>query len=80
MDITSPSVNTLATSFGSTPEGIWVAKNAAEFGFIIRYQRGKEHITGYDYEPWHLRYVGVEAARAISKSNITFEEYLGESG
>lgn len=78
MDITSPSVNGLTTNFGSTPEGNWVARNAAEFGFIIRYQKGKEHITSYDYEPWHLRYVGVEVAQLITRNTITLEEYLEE--
>jgi LAS superfamily LD-carboxypeptidase LdcB len=54
-----------------------VAQNAADFGFIIRYQQGKENITGYDYEPWHLRYVGLQAAKAISSQGLTLEEYLG---
>jgi len=79
MDITCPSVYNLSTSFGSTPEGKWVAQNAADFGFIIRYQKGKEGITGYIYEPWHLRYVGIGAARYIYQNGITLEEYLGKS-
>lgn len=79
MDITSPSVYNLSTSFGSTPEGKWVAQNAADFGFIVRYQRGKEDITGYIYEPWHLRYVGIGAARYIYQNGITLEEYLGKN-
>lgn len=79
MDLTSPSVNNVLTqSFGQTKEGKWVKDNASEFGFIIRYPKGKEHITGYQYEPWHLRYVGKEVAQEISDKNITFEEYLGE--
>ena len=49
-----------------------------EFGFIVRYPLGKEAITGYDYEPWHIRYVGVEAAKAIYERGITLEEYLGQ--
>lgn len=63
--------------FGSTPEGKWLEANCAEFGFIIRYMEGKEDITGYRYEPWHIRYVGVEHAKAIMERNITLEEYLG---
>ncbi len=76
MDITCPSVAALKISFGSTSEGEWVAKNAYKFGFIIRYPKGKETITGYDYEPWHLRYVGVEVAHLIQQKNITLDEYL----
>lgn len=77
MDITSESVNyQLTEAFGETSEGIWVSENAHEFGFIIRYLQGKEHITGYIYEPWHLRYVGEELATEIYESGLTFEEYL----
>lgn len=79
MDITCPDVdNQLSQNFGSTPEGQWVAEHAANFGFIIRYQQGKENITGYSYEPWHIRYVGVEAARAISDNGLTLEEFLAQ--
>lgn len=77
MDITSEGVNfTLSEDFGSTPEGLWIAKNAHRYGFIIRYQKGMEGITGYSYEPWHLRYVGVEAATAVYEQGITLEDYL----
>ena len=48
----------------------------ADYGFILRYQEGKEDITGYAYEPWHFRYVGVEAAKAIAEQGLTLEEYL----
>ncbi|MCM1988292.1 D-alanyl-D-alanine carboxypeptidase family protein [Oceanirhabdus seepicola] len=79
MDLTSPSVNNVLTQrFGQTMEGKWVKANAYKFGFIIRYPKGKEHITGYQYEPWHLRFVGKEAAEEIFNKNITLEEYLGE--
>jgi LAS superfamily LD-carboxypeptidase LdcB len=78
MDISSPSVGlSLTQAFGDTKEGIWLKANAAEFGFIVRYPRGKEYITGYSYEPWHIRYVGSETAKDIMSQNITFEEYLG---
>lgn len=77
MDVTSAQMNyRLHSSFGDTKEGIWLAKNAADFGFIIRYPKGKEAITGYSYEPWHLRYVGTKAAKEIAENNITLEEYL----
>lgn len=57
-------------------EAQWLANNAHRFGFILRYPEGKEHITGYNYEPWHIRYVGKEAAKEIYDRNITLEEYL----
>lgn len=60
-------------------EAQWLAKNAANYGFIIRYQVGKEHITGYQAEPWHLRYIGEEAIN-IYNSSLTLEEYLGVEG
>ena len=50
-------------------------ENAHKYGYILRYPKGKEYITGYIYEPWHYRYVGVEAATTIHNENITFEEY-----
>lgn len=77
MDITSPAVGyQLTTAFGETKEGKWVALHAHEYGFIIRYPKGKEAITGYQYEPWHLRYVGKKAAKVIFERNITLEEYF----
>jgi len=62
--------------FGGTKEAEWLAKNAAEHGFIIRYPKGKESITGYQYEPWHLRYVGTAISKEIASKGITLEEYL----
>ncbi|MBU7318496.1 M15 family metallopeptidase [Paenibacillus sp. SM 69] len=61
--------------FGATKEAKWLAEHAADYGFIIRYPEGKESITGYQYEPWHLRYVGVDTAKAIVKQGVTLEEY-----
>ncbi|MFC3041652.1 D-alanyl-D-alanine carboxypeptidase family protein [Virgibacillus xinjiangensis] len=79
MDITSASVDfELTTDFGETEEGKWVKEHAAEYGFIIRYPEGKEQITGYQYEPWHLRYVGEKTAKGIRNQEITLEEYLNE--
>jgi D-alanyl-D-alanine carboxypeptidase len=64
--------------FGSLPEGKWLAAHAHEHGFIIRYPQGKEAVTGYLYEPWHLRYVGPElAAEMIAKNITTLEEFFG---
>ena len=66
----------LTEGFGESPEGIWVAEHCHEYGFIIRYPKGKTKITGYIYEPWHLRYVGVETAKQIVELDVTFEEYI----
>lgn len=66
----------LEESFGASPEGIWVAENAHRFGFIIRYKREWEAITGYAYEPWHIRYVGVAHATAIARMDVPLETYL----
>ena len=55
-----------------------VHERLADYGFILRYLEGKEDITGYSYEPWHLRYVGIEIAKEIKEKGITLEEYLGE--
>jgi len=63
--------------FGTMPEGIWLKENCAKYGFIIRYPQYKEAITGYGYEPWHVRYVGEKVATEIMKKEITLEEYLG---
>ncbi len=78
-DVSSPSVNyNLVQAYGSTEEGKWLAKNAHKYGFIIRFLKGKEDITGYEYEPWHIRYVGKDAAKEIYKQDLTLEEYLGQ--
>lgn len=77
MDITSEGVNfQLSEDFGELPESIWVKENAHKYGFIIRYPKDKEEIVGYAYEPWHIRYVGVELATKIYKSGLTMEEYF----
>jgi D-alanyl-D-alanine carboxypeptidase len=77
IDLTSHSVGfALVQRFGETPEGIWLKENAPGFGFIIRYPRGKEKITGYGYEPWHIRYVGRDAAKEMAAKEFTLEEYI----
>jgi D-alanyl-D-alanine carboxypeptidase len=79
VDVTSASVGyQLTDKFGETKEGIWLAEHAHLFGFIIRFPEGKEAITGYLYEPWHIRYVGVEAATEIYEQGLTLEEYLDQ--
>lgn len=68
----------LVEAFGESPEGIWLAERCHEYGFIIRYPKDKTHITGYIYEPWHIRYVGKEAASEITEMGVTFEEYIAQ--
>lgn len=63
--------------FGGTEEAEWLDKHAPEYGYIIRYPKGDEAITGYIYEPWHIRYVGQEIAQEIADKGITLEEYYG---
>lgn len=64
----------LSECFIFEPEGKWLAANAHTYGFILRYPDGKTDITGYNYEPWHYRYVGIELATALHKSGLTLEE------
>lgn len=70
-------LNGVSDNFGNTSTGKWVAAHAHEYGFIIRYPKGKEAQTGYMYEPWHIRYVGVDAATKIYTSGLCLEEYYG---
>jgi D-alanyl-D-alanine carboxypeptidase len=64
--------------FGKTESGIWLAANAQNFGFILRYPKGFEAITGFQYEPWHFRYVGIELATEMKTLGIeTLEEFWG---
>jgi D-alanyl-D-alanine carboxypeptidase len=70
-------LNSLEQNFGETKEGIWLAEHCHEFGFIIRYPADKEEITGYMYEPWHIRYVGADLAKTLTESGQCLEEYFG---
>lgn len=70
-------LNTIDDSFADTAEGKWVAEHCHEYGFIIRYPKGKESVTGYQYEPWHIRYLGTDIAEDVYSSGLTLEEYLG---
>lgn len=77
MDITSPSGTChLEICWKNTAEGKWLAANANKYGFVIRYPEGKEMITGYQYEPWHIRYVGKELAAELATTNQTLEEFF----
>ena len=73
-DIVCSYHSTLDWEFGDTEAGKWLYEHCAEYGFILRYPKGKEDITGIVYEPWHFRYVGKEAARYIMEKGITLEE------
>lgn len=66
------------TDFENTKSFEWMQENAANYGFILRFPKDKENITGYSYEAWHYRYVGVKAAKKIKEKNITFDEYYME--
>ncbi|MCR4644246.1 MAG: D-alanyl-D-alanine carboxypeptidase family protein [Oscillospiraceae bacterium] len=68
--------NSIDNNFAETPAGQWLAAHAHEYGFIIRFPEGKEKITGYAYESWHIRYVGIEHATNMYEQGLTLEEYL----
>lgn len=65
----------LDEDFGETAAGKWLADNSYKFGFVVRYLKGKENITSIEYEPWHFRYVGLEAARIMHEENLCLEEF-----
>lgn len=78
IDVSSPSVNNqLVEEFGDTWEGRWLAENAPLHGFIVRYPRYEEDVTGFRYEPWHIRYVGEQVAQVVAANGLTLEEHLG---
>lgn len=70
-------LNSTLWSFANTKEAKWIANNCHKYGFIVRYPKDKEEITGYKYEAWHVRYLGVETATAVKNSGLCLEEYLG---
>ena len=76
MDVGRRTNSKLKASFGKSPEGIWLAENCYRFGFILRYKQEWTETTGYGYEPWHIRYVGVEHSRRIQELDIPFEDYI----
>jgi D-alanyl-D-alanine carboxypeptidase len=78
VDLAAQGVSTAKISFGKTKAGIWLAENSYRYGFIVRYPKGKTEITGYRYEPWHFRYVGVDVATRMHETGITtLEEFFG---
>lgn len=75
LDITSDTYSLLEQGFADTEAGKWLAEHSCEYGFTLRYPEGKEYITSIEYEPWHFRYVGKEAATIMSQENICLEEF-----
>ncbi len=80
MDVGRRTNSKLRAAFGNTPEGKWLAENCYRFGFILRYKEEWTETTGYGYEPWHIRYVGIEHALRIQEWDIPFEEYIAAIG
>lgn len=78
VDIVAESNQRMDETQEDTPENRWLQEHCAEYGFILRYPRGKEDVTGFMYESWHFRYVGKEAAKEITEAGITLEEYLSK--
>ena len=76
VDFATPESEDTEDDFFKSPQSKWLCRNSANYGFILRYPRLKEHITGICYEPWHYRYVGTEAARLIKDNGLCLEEFL----
>lgn len=76
LDVSCPAVGLqLTEDFASTPEGKWLKRSAPLYGFILRYPKGKEKITGYPWEPWHIRYVTKGLSLYLALTGMTLEEY-----
>lgn len=76
LDVSCPTVNLeLSQEFADTPEGKWLEKHGPLYGFILRYPRNKQDVTGFPWEPWHIRYVGEPLALYLSMTGLTLEEY-----
>lgn len=79
LDVSCPAVDfDLNEAFADTPEGRWLGQNAPLHGFILRYPKGKEKITGYAYEPWHIRYVTRSLSLYLTLTGLTLEEYYAQ--
>lgn len=78
MDLGTRTDQSLSARFGDTKEGQWIYSNAHRFGFIVRYLKGYEDVTGYDYEPWHIRYVGKPYAQAIYETGKPMETFMSQ--
>ena len=79
VDIVALDYQRLDDGYEQTREAVWLKENAYKYGFILRYPKEKSDITGIIFEPWHYRYVGIEAAKEITERGICLEEYLGET-
>lgn len=77
LDLAGAENEILTFEFADTPTGQWLNAHCAEYGFILRYPDGKTWATGYVFEPWHFRYVGVELAKILTDSGLSVEEYAG---
>ncbi|MCR5669984.1 MAG: M15 family metallopeptidase [Butyrivibrio sp.] len=75
IDIITEGYSSLDEGFGDTAAGKWLAANSYKYGFVLRYPKGKEEITSIEFEPWHFRYVGVDAATVMAENNICLEEF-----
>lgn len=78
IDFLCKGYSSLNEGFENTEGGRWLAAHGHEYGFILRYPKGKEYITGIEYEPWHFRYVGREAAAIMTERELTLEEFVEE--
>ncbi|WP_458120276.1 M15 family metallopeptidase [Paenibacillus sp. Z6-24] len=79
IDVSGPGIGYgLEQSFGKTAEGKWLKQHAAEYGFVIRYKKGADDITGYTWEPWHIRYIGKALAEDVTAKDLTLEEYFDQ--
>lgn len=79
MDVLSDEYSSLDEGFVNTKAYEWLKENCYKYGFIIRYPKEKEDITKYNFEPWHIRYVGITHSKEITNKNLTLEEYLGNT-
>ena len=77
-DFYSSSYRNLNEGFADTETGKWLKEHSYEYGFVLRYPKGKEYITGIEFEPWHFRYVGVDAATYMTTHELTLEEFWEE--
>ncbi len=69
-------INDASDAFVGTPEALWLAAHCCEYGFIVRYPEGKQALTGFKYEPWHIRYLGIPLAEEVTESGLCLEEFL----
>lgn len=76
VDVLTPGMVELSADFGETPAGQWLAGNAGDYGFVISYPADSKETTCYDYEPWHIRYVGTDLAAQIDESGLTPREWM----